>query len=341
MSRPRLSIHRTLLLWAAWLSLGLASPVYGHLMPSGHGTINVVGSKLYVILSVPVAGFSLQGPRGNDRINQAELKQSQRRLHEQIESGLVLRGGDDVATFEKILFNLPVGNHHDAQTNADLTVMIVAQLERPPTSISMHWRLWAGDADALKIKASVSEGARTLRSEVATLSAPHPSFVFFATPGQVFQASLASGTHHILYGLDHLLFVALMLIGPFVRRRWAALMGTFTLAYALTFAASTLNWVHPDPAWIEPVILGSLAVAALPIILRRRPRLRVEAGVVGLLGHFHGFGFASAMGDGQAHTHLPWVKIAGFVSGAFAGQLIIAAALAGLALVVQRTSTKT
>jgi hydrogenase/urease accessory protein HupE len=67
------------------------------------------------------------------------------------------------------------------------------------------------------------------------------------TTGEYFRL----GVGHILGGLDHLLFLAgLVLVGTRVRDLlWA--VSAFTLAHSLSLAASVFGLVTPNPAWIE------------------------------------------------------------------------------------------
>ena len=54
--------HSPLGMVAGWLGCAalslLGTAAQAHLMPAGHGTINVVGDKAYMVLSVPVEAFS-------------------------------------------------------------------------------------------------------------------------------------------------------------------------------------------------------------------------------------------------------------------------------------------
>ncbi len=322
-----------------------AQAAHAHLMPTGHGTINVTDSKLYIIISLPAASFDLKGTRGEGLLNNQELEKNSASIREQLKKNLFISSGEERATFEKILLNLPSGagpiqkgkkaekesvEEHDEDTNMDLTMMIVAQMKNPPESISIRSGLWSTENDSIKFNTTVSEGAKTVRSELGKISASNPEYVFFAGPKYVVQTSLRNGFLHLVGGWDHFLFVLLMLIGPLLLKRWVTLMLAFASAYTLGFAAISLGWISfpvfsfVSVFWIESVILGSLVIAAIPILLRKRPSLSIEAFVVFVLGLFHGLGFASAMSGTQEYNHLVELKILGFNGGAFLGQLLIA-----------------
>ncbi|MEJ2540865.1 MAG: HupE/UreJ family protein, partial [Gemmatimonadota bacterium] len=149
------------------------------------------------------------------------------------------------------------------------------------------------------------------------------------------------GVLHIWIGIDHILFlVALMLPAVLVRKdgRWqavgsfkegffniVAVITFFTLAHSVTLALAGLGIIHLPSAFVESVIAASIAVAAAANLL---PRLRVREWTLAFVfGLFHGFGFASVMGDiGVGTDHLA-VSVFGFNVGVELGQLVIIAAI--------------
>ena len=108
------------------------------------------------------------------------------------------------------------------------------------------------------------------------------------------------GVQHILGGLDHLLFLLLLVLGE---RRWRPLVGTitaFTVAHALTIGATALGLV-PTGAWFGPLVETTIAASilwlALARILRAPERPAHGWPLAFTFGLVHGFGFAMALGD--------------------------------------------
>ena len=112
---------------------------------------------------------------------------------------------------------------------------------------------------------------------------------------------LKLGVRHILYGLDHLLFVASLML---IVRDWRVLVKTitaFTLAHSITLALATFGLVTLPGPPVEAMI-------ALSILLVAAEAVRMERGKTSLtitwpwvvafgFGLLHGFGFAGAMID--------------------------------------------
>ncbi|WP_228743371.1 HupE/UreJ family protein [Marinobacter sp. F4218] len=151
----------------------------------------------------------------------------------------------------------------------------------------------------------------------------------------IFTTFLYEGVIHLLIGLDHILFLLVLVLPaslmsaspgstgpPGLRPRLIQLAGivtAFTLAHSVTLALAALGIVRLPVAWIETVIALSIALAALnvvwPVFGRKTWRLAFAFGLV------HGFGFASVLGDltgGEANLA---VALAGFNLGVEVGQL--------------------
>ena len=121
------------------------------------------------------------------------------------------------------------------------------------------------------------------------------------------------GVHHILDGIDHLLFLVALLLPSVVRRNasgwgWnpsssfrASLMHVikivtvFTVAHTLTLSLAALQTISLSPRLVESIIALSIAVAALDIVVPIFGK-RIWWIVFGF-GLFHGFGFASVLGS--------------------------------------------
>jgi hydrogenase/urease accessory protein HupE len=132
------------------------------------------------------------------------------------------------------------------------------------------------------------------------------------------------GVKHIWEGIDHLLFVAGLLMLARTPRRIAVAITGFTIAHSITLSISTLGVVRVPGPPIEAGIALSILFLAREIaspnsesIARRFPLL-----VSSLFGLLHGFGFAAALRD----AGLPQKEIVPalllFNVGVEAGQLV-------------------
>ncbi|MEJ2502858.1 MAG: HupE/UreJ family protein [Gemmatimonadota bacterium] len=145
------------------------------------------------------------------------------------------------------------------------------------------------------------------------------------------------GVLHIWIGIDHILFLlALILPAVLVRAagQWKpvgdfrtalfnilAVVTAFTLAHSVTLALAGLQIVTLPSVLVESVIAASIAIAAAANL---SARLDVREWLVAFgFGLFHGFGFASVMGDvGVGRDHLA-LSVFGFNVGVELGQIAI------------------
>ncbi|WP_431046165.1 HupE/UreJ family protein [Roseateles sp. L2-2] len=158
------------------------------------------------------------------------------------------------------------------------------------------------------------------------------------------------GVHHIWIGIDHVLFLVVLLLPAVLRREsgqwhpadawrpalWSVLgvVTAFTVAHSITLALAVFDVVNPPSRWVESLIALSVLLAALnnlrPVLVETRWRLTFLFGLV------HGFGFASALKDlGLARSELA-APLVLFNLGVEAGQLAIVAVLVPLAWAARR-----
>ncbi len=116
---------------------------------------------------------------------------------------------------------------------------------------------------------------------------------------------LYSGWLHVLYGLDHILFlVALLLVVGLesaserrsVRtsfRQTIGIVSSFTIAHSITLAAAALGWLVVPSRIVESSIALSIFYVALENILVPVPRWRYR--LTFAFGLIHGMGFASML----------------------------------------------
>lgn len=145
-----------------------------------------------------------------------------------------------------------------------------------------------------------------------------------------FTSFVGQGVTHVLGGLDHVLFVACLVLGVRRFRELVFVISAFTAAHSITLVLGGLGLVYVSPAIVEPAIAASIVYAAL--VRDDRHRL----GVVFAFGLMHGFGFSGALhGLGlSAGETVP--LLLGLNVGVELAQLLIVAPLWPLVLLLQR-----
>lgn len=133
------------------------------------------------------------------------------------------------------------------------------------------------------------------------------------------------GIHHILDGIDHLLFL-LCLIIPFRRiRPLIAIVTAFTVAHSITLISAAYHY-RPDALWfpplIETLIATSIFYMALENIVVVQPRRRWI--ITFCFGLVHGFGFSFGLQNTLqfAGSHL-LLSLLSFNIGIELGQFLV------------------
>lgn len=159
-----------------------------------------------------------------------------------------------------------------------------------------------------------------------------------------FVAMIQQGIWHIWIGTDHIFFLIALILPAVVYRRktkylalfkrWKPvtqfkpafsyiikIITFFTLAHTITLSLAALNIVNL-PGWIvESIIAFSIGLAAYHNIV---PIFRGRDWLIAFVfGLFHGFGFASVLGDIGLKDEFLVYSLLGFNIGVEIGQLVI------------------
>jgi hypothetical protein len=149
----------------------------------------------------------------------------------------------------------------------------------------------------------------------AVIDADNPEFSVGQSLGERLREFFVLGAEHLLFGIDHILFLLALIAGSRRLREIVLAATAFTVAHSITFILAALQVFTLPAAIIEPIIALSIAVvAAWPLFRlarkdRRADELTPQSGPLGIdrggwirlcivfvFGLVHGMGFASALG---------------------------------------------
>jgi len=148
------------------------------------------------------------------------------------------------------------------------------------------------------------------------------------------------GIEHILAGVDHLSFVAALML---IVRGWPMLLKTvtaFTVAHSITLALATFGYVSLPPAPVEALIALSILLVATEAINLRRGQtslaIRWPWAIAFTFGLLHGFGFGGALKSiGLPQGDIP-LALLFFNIGVELGQLLFIGVLMSGVAVIRR-----
>jgi len=150
-----------------------------------------------------------------------------------------------------------------------------------------------------------------------------------------FKEFVSQGIWHIWIGLDHILFLILLMLAvenslkhlqrrEHNRQRWLRVIKTvtaFTLAHSVTLALATTGWFMLPTSWVESAIALSVILAGFNVLFKWvNERLWLFAFGFGLI---HGFGFASVLLDLGLQKSNLLLNLLAFNLGVELGQLVI------------------
>lgn len=155
----------------------------------------------------------------------------------------------------------------------------------------------------------------------AVIDASHPEFSIGQSMGERLWDFFVLGAEHLLFGIDHVLFLLALIAGSRRLREIVIAATAFTVAHSITFILAALQVFTLPVAIIEPIIALSISIVAAwplfrlwrkdaaastetpqrggPLGLDRAGWIRL--GIVFVFGLIHGMGFASALGIDE-----PW-----------------------------------
>jgi HupE / UreJ protein len=142
------------------------------------------------------------------------------------------------------------------------------------------------------------------------------------------------GVEHILGGIDHVLFLVVLLLGARGLASLVKVATSFTVAHSLTLALGVVGWVEVPPEVVEPLIALSIAYVAVENILGGESRHRLA--VVFGFGLLHGLGFASTLTFTDDLSPRLLGSLVSFNAGIELGQLLIIGMLFPLLVFIRR-----
>lgn len=144
------------------------------------------------------------------------------------------------------------------------------------------------------------------------------------------------GIEHMLTGLDHLLFIAGVVLLAGTAGRAAKLISRFVLGHSITLLVATLSGWQINATFVDVVIALSVAYVGILNLRSGEPDWRLVGTAVFAFGLVHGLGLSTRLQHlGLPEDGLFWRVIA-FNVGVEIGQLIAIAAVVALGALVLR-----
>jgi hydrogenase/urease accessory protein HupE len=152
-----------------------------------------------------------------------------------------------------------------------------------------------------------------------------PNAILAETALPFLRRFIGMGIHHILSGLDHVLFVLGLVLVRGTLRGLLAVITAFTLAHSITLSMTALEIGSLPPRLVEPLIALSIVAVGAENLVARTLDLERRIWIAFGFGFFHGFGFAGALAEAGLHRDAVASALGAFNIGVEIGQACIVA----------------
>jgi hypothetical protein len=328
--RVRRGLPELFTLFSLIALLGL-QPVQAHLMVAQRGTLNFVGTGGFVVMAVPVDSLTGVDDDGDGLMSMAEMKAHGSAIETQVQRGLQLSDAAGARPLQALLLNLSPDDSTPLAPAAHIVVLGRFALPEvdgkplPTSGLTLRFTLFGKKAASQKQSILITQGA--LKQQLV-LSPNKPDGTLFPSAWVLLRDNAVLGAEHVLSGLDHLLFLLVVLATGWSFRQTVLALTCFTLGHGITLAASALGgWTVPS-AVVEPAIAATIiGMVLFDMWSKRRPKpwpAALRLSLVFVCALIHGLGFAGGLTDLGLDTRHRLLSLAGFNLGIEAGQLLVA-----------------
>lgn len=298
-------------------------------MPAQKGTINLQADGAYMVLALPVSAFHGVDDDGDGAWSARELDLHNGLIQAQVAQQLRLRDVQGVRPIEAITLLPTPPDDKPSGPVTQLVVMarfqlaqtLTAQASETVQGLFFHAGLFGPQKTERQLSITVSQGAH---QQLLVLTPERPEQALFAHAKTVVIDFVHEGARHIWMGWDHLLFLAVVLLGGGNWRHILGILSAFTLGHAITLAWGLWVAVPFTAYWVEAAIAGTIVgMAGAEAWLGRTQRsLSIQWRLVLVLAcaMVHGLALASSLLDlGIDPAHRVW-SLLGFNLGVEIGQ---------------------
>jgi HupE / UreJ protein len=349
-----------MLLW-----LAASPPAQAHLMVAQRGTLNIVGDGAFMVLSLPVSAFSGIDDDGDGKLSAAEFAAHRATIASAVTREVRVLDEQGARPLEGVMLSPAPPDEAPTQPAAQLVVLGRFALRDATSPLRFEVDLFGKTAAERTFQITVTRASKT-ETQLLVLTPQQPARALFPSAWSVFADYVVIGAEHIVTGLDHLLFLLVVLAASWGWRQAMLALTTFTAGHAITLAISVLGGWSVPAAVVEPTIAATIVGMAAFDFYSRRRGLRLPRGNVALplssipagdgrrkaasLGRstalrlslvfacalIHGLGLASALTELGLDGRHQWTSLAGFNVGIELGQLAVALMAGIVAIGIRR-----
>ena len=120
--------------WLLLTACLVAAPLHAHLMVAQHGTLNIVGDRAFMVLSLPVSAFEGVDINSDGQVSMAEFDQSQALISQVVKQKVRLSEQNNQLPLMGLMVSAEAPHHGDEQVISQMIVMAQFPLENADLS---------------------------------------------------------------------------------------------------------------------------------------------------------------------------------------------------------------
>ncbi|GGD77259.1 membrane protein [Paenibacillus nasutitermitis] len=307
----------------------LLAPQQGsaHALNDGYSMLTVTETGIEYDLYLPAPTMLMFDTDGDAHLTDEELTERKQELSDYLKKSLFVSSGGEALHYSMLGAAM---NTQSDNPRVELNLLFSGQAEL--SHLRVEYSVLFDDYDSEHVSyIYLFDGEH---SKMSLFDAKHRIYEYereaaLSPLGAMWKFGVL-GVEHILKGIDHLLFLLVLLIATRGLGDMLRIITAFTVAHSITLLLTAFGHITA-PVWVEAAIALSIAYVAVENLWLRTSRWRVA--ITFGFGLIHGMGFAGALiGIGIPAKHTIGSLIA-FNMGVEAGQLALA--LVALPLLLQ------
>ncbi len=323
-------------LLALLLTAGLFGTASAHLMVAQKGTLNISGNGAYLLVSIPTSGLEKIDDDTDGLLSTRELSLHTESIKQQIQARLQLSDTDGLRPLEGLMLTLSPEDAKEGQPADQLVVMGRFALADSNKPLSFQTSLWGKKETEQSLGLTITKNLK--QEELLMLTPEHPTGKLYEPALNVFVSFLQHGIEHVLSGLDHLLFLLVVIATGWGWKQILSALSIFTVGHTISLMTVVYSGITFPENIVEPAIAATIIGLALYDLWKSRSSSvqtsrGLRYGLVFGCSLIHGLGLGGALTSLGINPAQQGATLLGFNLGIEIAQVGVAVlAILGLAL---------
>jgi hypothetical protein len=298
-----------------------------HLMVAQKGTLNLSGSGAYLLVSVPTSALKNVDNDSDGLLSARELSLHTKSINQQIQAGLQLSDADGLRPLEGLMLSLSAKDSIEGHPADQLVVMGRFALADQNKPLSFQATLWGKKSGEQSLSLTITKNLKD--EQLLMLTPEQPQGNLYESAWNIFVSFLKLGIEHVFGGLDHLLFLLVVISAGWGWKKLLTALSIFTVGHAISLMTVVYGGLTAPERIVEPAIAATIIGLALYDLWAARSRTspsprELRFGLVFGCSLIHGLGLGGALASLGINPAHQGATLLGFNLGIEIAQLSVA-----------------